>query len=279
MSRRAVRRCRDERGFTLIETIMFLAVGGLVVASIVSMMMVQQRDYARQRDHTLVRNNLRAGVMHLTSELRGASTSGGDLSSFAPTSFVVRSVIGRAVICEVVSAPAPTYTLVMESGMFLSGTPDSALAFVVNKKGASDDAWNVWKVQDVEDDGAFSCGWPGGLIGPIRLEVSGDTANVRLGSPVLAFRRVEYGMFADGAEWWLGRRVAGAADWEHLVGPLAAPAAGGLALTYYDALGNVTGVLDSVRAVDISMVGLRASFWRSFGRTRDTLSTRVYLRG
>jgi hypothetical protein len=166
----------------------------------------------------------------------------------------------------------------MESGVFLSDTPDSALAFVVNKKGAADDEWNVWKAQDVLT-GSFSCDWPGSSLEGIRLEVSGDTANVRLGAPVLAFRWVEYGTFADGAEWWLGRRVAGAADWEHLVGPLASPATGGLALTYYDALGNVTGVPDAVRAVDIGMVGLRTSFWRSSGRTRDTVSTRVYLRG
>ncbi len=101
-----------------------------------------------------------------------------------------------------------------------------------------------------------------------------------IGAPFRAFQRVEYALYADAGRWWLGRKVAGAAFYEKLIGPLLAPGSGGLVFTYRDAAGNVTA--DPTQVVVIDFV-IRAESYlvsgNAFDFRQDTLSMRVALRG
>ena len=102
---------------------------------------------------------------------------------------------------------------------------------------------------------------------------------VQVGSPLRAFRRIEYGLYPEGGRWWLGRKVGAAASYEKLTGPLRSAAAGGLVFTYYDAAGAVTADPTLVTAVEFI---LRAeSYRRPQGQHYqvDSLATRVAIRG
>ncbi len=113
------------------------------------------------------------------------------------------------------------------------------------------------------------------------LAASGVGAGIyEIGAPIRAFRRVEYGLYADAGRWWLGRKVGAAASYEKLIGPLLAPSSGGLVFTYRDAAGNVTA--DPTQVVVIDFV-IRAESYHVSGSTfdfrQDTVAISVALRG
>ena len=93
---------RRSNGFTLVEVLIYLTVGGLVVAALLSVTIFHQRDASRQREMVANRGNLRDALAMLTSELRVASASEGDLYSIHRDSFTIRSVQGSGVVCGIV---------------------------------------------------------------------------------------------------------------------------------------------------------------------------------
>jgi hypothetical protein len=142
-------------------------------------------------------------------------------------------------------------------------------------------AWRTLDVYAVGTPGYVgpaSCAWTGSTVpttGLLPVGTAGELSGVTVGSLIYSFRSTEYGIITSGGRRWLGRKVAGAANWELVTGPLRTD---GLRLTYYTSAGATTTTAAEVAAV---LIALRSE---SFGRTNqhkvmeDTLSVRVQLR-
>lgn len=64
--------CKKINGFTLIETLIALAVGSIVIASIYQIFHSQQRSFGIQDQVVEMQQNTRAGIYFMTKELRSA---------------------------------------------------------------------------------------------------------------------------------------------------------------------------------------------------------------
>lgn len=270
-------RLRRSNGFTLAEVLLYLTVGGLVVAALLSVTIFHQRDASRHQEMVTSRANLRDGVALLTSELRAAAAGEGDLYSVHRDSFSIRSIHASGVVCGIVPGAATRYTLVLRSGELLAQAEDSVLIYAAGAPGSWNDQWKTLKVVGVDDVGGYVCDWPTGKAAKARIVVTGDTADIRVGSPVRTFRRITYALYPNTGSWWLGRRI-GARSIERLIGPFLSPADTGLVFTYLDSSGNPTNVAADVAAVQVFARARRVIRPQGGVRT-DSLRTLVWLRG
>jgi prepilin-type N-terminal cleavage/methylation domain-containing protein len=269
------------RGFTLIEMMVSLTVGGIVMAAVVGLLTTQTRTYMQERAMADASESLRGAGALLSWELRHASMAGDTLSSIAATTVTLRSVQGVGIVCAKNAAGA--YGIWKNGGDILATADDSALVFkTLTQK------WKKLKISQVGTPvamGLLACAWAGGrppdLVVRLVAGAPSDTSGILVGSSFRAFRRVQYSEYQETGRWWLGRKV-GAGAWEKVTGPLLAPASNGLGFTYYDSAGVTTAVARNVRVVGIA---LRAEAYRRYltrNRSlvygRDSMITRVLLR-
>lgn len=282
----AARVCRG--GFTLTEVLVTIVVAGIVLGAVYQLVISQGHSYRRQVELVDVQLSLRAAATLLVSEIRHVDAAGGDLYAITPTAIAVRSSQASGVICAEHGTLA-RFGLVKTAGEFSAAADDSALVYARGAPGASDDDWRTLKIQAVGTGpamGVGSCAWASGAPVEVGVELvpaaPQDTAGVKEGAPVIAFRRVEYALFEEDGRWWLGRKVGGAATYDNLTGPFLSPAAGGLEVAYEDAGG--TPATDPTQVEVIRLV-LRAESYRR-ARTagtvqfvRDSIAVRIALRG
>lgn len=285
--RPSFKRRAHESGFTVLELLVYMVLAGVLMASVYQMLIGQSQAYTKQRELRDARGSLRPAAALLAWDLRQASAAAGDLYAISANSIALRSVRGTGIVC--VEKPSQVrFGLWAITGDIGATADDSVLIFAAGGTSSSgDDRWRVLKLQVRGTPGSLGvggCVWSGGRASELAVEgvanVPSDTAGIRVGAPFRAFRRVEYGLYAEDGRWWLGRKVGGAASYEKLTGPL--QASGGLDFTYYDASGNVT--VDPTQVAAVAFV-LRAE---SYGQARvaggidfqrDSLATRVALRG
>lgn len=272
---------RAERGFTLVEILIGVVISAIVMTAIYGLLVSQFRTYSKVRERADVHVSLRAAAALLAWELRTASGAEGDLYAVGATSVTLRSVDGTGVVCVVDPAQA-AFGLVATDGELVGGAPDSALVFSPAGSALADDEWKAVGIAAVGSPGGSTadCAWTGTPPAEVELRVAvtapADTAGIAVGSPVRAFRAVEYGLFEQDGRSWLGRRVAGG-DWEAITGPLEAD--DGVDFIYYDGNGNPTADPLQVAAVRVTLRA-ESDFAGGPGRgfERDSLSLRVALR-
>ncbi len=268
------------RGFTLVEMIIYILLSGIVMTSVYQLLIGQSRGYGKQREVMDVHGSLRAASALLSWEIRQASAADGDIYAIDTTSITLRSAQGSGIICAR-HVTLPRFGVLGEPADMAATTDDSALVF------AGNDAWNVLNITNLSTVGALgvgNCAWPGAGAPDVEVEIAvtvpSDTASLAVGFPFRAFRRVEYGIYEDAGRWWLGRKVGGAASYEKLTGPLLPRVSGGLVFTYADSTGAVTTDPTKVSSVDFI---IRAESYRipdaKSGYQVDTLATRVAVRG
>ena len=276
-------RRRRRYGFTLVETMIFMVVAGIVMAVMYKLLIGQSRSYGKQRELMDVHETLRTAAAVLAREIRQSWAGGGDLYSISANSITLRSTQGGGTVCAKHNTLPRFGLLGAGLGDVAATADDSALVHV------GSGTWNVLRIVGADLPGGMGigdCAWAGGVAPDFAVEltvnVPSDTADIRIGVPVRAFRRAEYGLYWDAGDgrWWLGRKVGAAASYEKLTGPLLAPALGGLVFTYRDAGGNPTADPTQVAVIDFV---IRAESNRVSGHAgefqQDTLATRVALRG
>jgi prepilin-type N-terminal cleavage/methylation domain-containing protein len=261
-------------GFSLVELLVAIVVSSVVMVGMLTILIAENRRVSQERELSDTWLTLRSAAEVIAYDLRQASASGGDLSTLTDTSFTVRSRRGSGVICSV---SLTGYGLTNVTGEFGAELGDSIQVMTVEQT----PAWRNLDVSAVGTPGLVgpaSCTWTGSAPptqGLLLVGTSGELANVTVGSPIHAYRLTQYGIMTSGGRRWLGRKVAGAAQWEIVTGPLRED---GLRLTYYTSAGGTTTTAAQVAAVRIA---LRSE---SFGRTnqrkvmQDTLSVRIQLR-
>jgi Tfp pilus assembly major pilin PilA len=300
-----------EAGFTLVEVMIYLVIALSVIGSIYQLVISQSRGYSKQREMMDVRGTLRGAGVLLSSELHAVMAPDSDLYVIGANGVTLRSVQGTAVICsEHPTANVLRYGLRVTSGDITATADDSALVFAAGGTSASDDTWKRVRITSVMaqgGSGVLNCFWgdatagrgkgKGSIAGVLSttgtqvpdlvFEVTGNMDNVYMGAPVLAFRKVEYGLYLDQGRYWLGRRVGTSTTWEKLTGPMRAPADSGLVLIYYDTAGAVLSPLVAANRTKVAEVELVLR-GESFGKAQiaggsptarqESMRTRISLR-
>ena len=284
----------SDRGFTLVELIVALALGALVAAGAYRAIVGTQRVTQAGAQKVDVKQNLRAGATYIASVLRELDAPDGDINVATATRLRFRSMRWVGVLCD---APTPSgassVVLTIRSGSVFglrspSAVEDSALVFADGDPGTrADDVWLTGAVTGLSG-AACSDGSP---ATDLTVDITGASggqaaalAAVTTGAPVRGFQAEELSLFqAADSRWWMGQRTANrSGSWtavRPLVGPLTAT---GLAFTYHDTTSAVTGVLTDIASVSITMRGESERRVPGLGGNidyaRDSIVTRAALR-
>jgi prepilin-type N-terminal cleavage/methylation domain-containing protein len=273
---------QERGGFTLIELLIGVIVATVILSGVYKVQVVQTRMYGKQREVMDVHGSLRSAAALLSWEVRQSSAAGGDIYAIGANSIALRSVQGVGTVC-VRDSTLSRFGIVGTIAAMTATGDDSVLVYA-----AASSTWKVLRVTDVDTPaslGVGNCDWSGSTVPDIAVALGvtapSDTTGIRVGAPIRAFRRVEYGIYQDvmDGRWWLGRKVGAATSYTKLTGPLMSQSSGGLLITYHDSTGAPTADPTQVATIDLT---LRAE---SFGETagqnafeEDSLKTRVALR-
>jgi len=260
-------------GFTLVELLVVVVLGGLMLLAIYQVLITNSRTYAVNNAQIQGQQSLRAGMDLLFSELREVSSDQGDIVAMGTDSVTIRTPRAFGLVC------ATDYTLTPPRvTAYRIGPPvqvgDSIFIFADNIPDlASDDVWLTRVVQNV-DTTATCAGAPGQTLTVTNLASTGDT--VRVGAPLRAFDTYTYGLYDFSGESYLGRRLSTARGPDPLVGPLIPTR--GVSFRYLDSLGVVTTVNTEVAQIQVT---LRYESQMRDARNqiiRDSIVARVYPR-
>jgi type II secretory pathway pseudopilin PulG len=260
MKRMKQRASADSRGFTLVELMVYTVVSAIAIGAIFSVMVNQSRHFRGQLETRDVRETLRSATALLGTDLRQLSASRGDLYALAANSLTVRSIVGGGLICGVHSSQ-PRYGLWRPGGV-VEGQAEDSVMFNDPATG-----WAMVPLKSASGSGLANCDWSAGYTPTVVVEVDSLAFTPPVGSPLLVFRRVEYGIFQWNNRWWLGQKVGSASEYEVLTGPLRSPTLGGLTFKYYDAAGAVTA--DPAQVAEVQLV-LRSESQRKRPNRRRT---------
>jgi prepilin-type N-terminal cleavage/methylation domain-containing protein len=261
------------RGFTLVELLVVVVLGGLMVLAIYQILLTNSRTYAVNNAQIQGQQSLRAGMEVLFGELREVSADEGDLIGMGLDSITLRTPRAFGLVCATdYSANPPRVTAyrigpVVEAGdsihIFADNVPERAL----------DDVWLTRVVQSV-DTTATCSGAPAQMLTVPNLASTGDT--VRLGAPLRTFDTYTYGLITWGGEEYLGRRISTAGSPDPLVGPLVPTR--GVSFRYLDSIGAVTTTKADVAQIEVTLRYQSPVRNVRNQLIRDSIMGRVYLR-
>ncbi|HYW30647.1 MAG TPA: hypothetical protein VE869_04000 [Gemmatimonas sp.] len=301
--RRSSGRARIRAGFSLAELLATMTLLGLVGAMCAKLMMGQQRFYHRQNEQVGVRRELRTAMSLIPADLRGVSSSGGDITALAETGLTFRNVLGASIVCakpDNSTLHLPPLNMAKSTLTAWYTEPvagDSVFAFDEGMlRGAEDDAWVARVITGVSPDAALCPASPytDALdAGKSRWRVTVTPAfpdSVKIGAAVRFMRSTRYSLGAQASgKYYLSRAEYTGGGWTAPIpvsGPYDAPASGknGVQFRYFDSTGvQVTSVADSRRVARIDLV-LRATGASTSGdlgtgrAVKDSLAFRIALR-
>ena len=283
----------NRRGFSLIELLIALALGGLVSMAVLQSVISTQRASQAGMQKMDLHQNLRAGAAYLGSVLREVDAGDDDITVATATQLRFRSMRWTGVLCAdpaTVSGNSIMFTIRadMVYGMRApNATEDSLMVFADGDPFTrTDDTWLAGAVTAVGTSTCTDASAATTVTAKITAASGGRNAArdlVTSGAPLRGFQTEEISLLQSNSRWWMGQRTANrSGTWstaQPLVGPLAAS---GLALTYYDSTGAVTADSSLIASIQIILRGESMALVRQGIRTaqyaRDSLITRVALR-
>lgn len=271
-----ISRLRGRGGFTLVELLVVAVVGIIILSGVVRVLVSTQQIYTAQAARIGSQQTVRAGLGVLFGELREVSPRGGDLVSMQQNQMQLRVMRTVAHACQVVYAATPQVTTTRMGAWFSDG--DSIFLFAENDENRSnDDVWLRGVASAVDTTASCPDGTPGQQLSLAGWLAAMQADSVRVGAMVRSFEHVTYGLFQDGAQWFLGQQRPGS-GWEPLVGPVRAPETGAPLFRYLNAAGTPTATAAQVRQVEVRL--------RTDGRARgpggviirDSITARIQAR-
>ena len=239
-------------GFTLVELLIVVVLGGLVLAAIFQILVSNQQIYTQQSQSVLAQQTVRGGIEYLSQEIRELSPAGGDLITIQEDRFEMRVMRKVGVSCG--ASDEGSFTQISASIMgprFDEGDP-VLIYYNAGTGDPADDGFAEGVVDNVRGPGSTVCG-----DGETRrldipsLNPPVTPAQVADGSLIRSFEIVTYTTMVDSdGETYLGRTRDGGTP-EALIGPIAAT--DGLRFEYLDANGDPTSTPDAVRSIRLTI--------------------------
>lgn len=246
-----MKRLRDcRRGVGLIEMLIAVIVISTVLASMIGILIQQQRFYMVTGDAANAVNVLTRLETRVRAELMPLSASGNDIVYADADSLQLRAFRGTYTVCDKVATTGVVLTL----RPLVSTRPISADSGLVYSEGPGgtikDDYW-----QPVSVTGVKTAACPDGTRG-WEAAVSPLTAifgEIPLGAPVRVFRRASYWLEAEDGDWRLKTNAldGGVTMVGGPLAPASDPADSVLRFRYYDDEGNETTVLSDIARIDL----------------------------
>jgi hypothetical protein len=284
------------------ETLVVLVLLAIVGGSLMNVLTKQQQFYNGTGDLIQLRTQLRQAEAILGSDLRGISSSGGDITTMTDSSIEFNYTIGTSVVC---STPSSNTVIIPPTGVLTNGNtltswitkPTFGDQVYLFDEGdtttvATDDSWKTYSVTSLtlnsgSCDGAFNAVSANTLV--LTSNVKGTILE---GAPVHFIRTAHYSLhqFADGL-WYLGY-CSPACGAGIAINPIAGPFqayqastvndSSGIRMTYYDSTGTVTTLPAQVARIDITIRGQTTGYVHIQGMTKgvyhDSLSMSIALR-
>lgn len=264
----------DRRGFTLVELLIVVVLGGLVLASTYQVLVANQRTYTVQAAQIRGQQTIRAGVDVLFGELREISAPGGDLLSFGEDSLRIRTMRALGLACDTASATGPQLTAKKVGRWFSAG--DSVFALIDgDPELASDDRWASLLVATIDTTATCGTGTePAQLLTLVGL-AGADT--ILPGAPLRSYEQYTYGLFEFEGYPFLGRKAPGEGA-QPMVGPLDPNASAPLAFQYLDEDGTVTTDPLAVTQIEVTLRTGSAVTDSRGDPVQDSIAVRVNVR-
>jgi type II secretory pathway pseudopilin PulG len=292
------------RGATLAELIVVLVLFGIVGTALVKTMTRQQQYYADQNKLLDARRELRLGANFMPSDLRGVSSSGGDIISIAENQIVLNAPVGTSIVCartanRVYLPPTNLAKNTLTAWYSQPVVGDTLYVYDENLlKGSEDDTWDKFAVTDIDVSTLCSPSvYMDAVLDPpatkkrYAVTLSGNLADsVKVGAVVRFTRPVRYRLEQLGAsgQWYLTLAEYRNGAWgssEQIAGPYRPFIAGdaqpsGLQFRYYDTLGTrlaTTALTKNVGRIDVYLRAERGAA-KMTGRGGALLKDSVLMR-
>lgn len=264
---------RNRLGFTLVELLVVVVLGGFIVLATYQVLITNSRTYAVNSAQIQGQQSLRAGLDVLFGEFREVSSAQGDILAMGRDSIMIRTPRAFGLVCATDYTASPPQVTAYRVGPAIEAG-DSIFIFADNDPNrSSDDVWLTRRVQT--SDTTATCGSdPAQTLSIPNLASTGDT--VRVGGPVRAFEVYSYGLYQIDGDHYLGRRLSSASRPDPLAGPLLPDS--GVVFRYLDTIGSVTTTPASVAQIEIVLryqAGVRDNRNRLVS---DSIVARVYPR-
>jgi prepilin-type N-terminal cleavage/methylation domain-containing protein len=258
---RAVTDGRPGRGFTLVELLVGLVLGGVVLAGAYGVLLSSQRFYRAQAAILEVHQGVRAAVQVLVAELRDLDPGGGDIVAIGPDSISIHAPRRLAFVC---ANPRTGGRLVVRDTLsygFRAVDParDRALVLCDGGAAAAEPGWLDVAVTSATAGARCDDGAAGTAL--VVAAPPGALDSVPDGSPVRTYEREVYRLYADdGGSWWLGERAFTDGGWA-AISPVAGPlqARTGVRFAYLDSAGTPTADPRAVARISIAIRGLSSA--------------------
>ncbi len=285
---------RRHAGFTLVELLVVITILALVLTTVTSVFIQQQRFYAGTSAISDVRSATRDAGYVLESELRGLSPTDSDIYAMSASSIEFRSNIGASVVCTIdpsrTSLTVPPLSLSSQAGLTSwASAPalgDTLLIFDPGPLAAtSDDVWRKYTLV-AAPAGAGACPTTTKLTTTAAEAAAGWTLVITPalspsslpGAAIRFFRRAHYELYrsATSGNWYLGyydcvpSRTPACGALQPVSGPylpLVDGAPSGIELSYFDSLGAVTANRTLVSRIGVIARAQTASGVRMPGAT------------
>jgi prepilin-type N-terminal cleavage/methylation domain-containing protein len=283
---------RESRGFTLVEILIALVIMGVVTGALYQVLNHTQRLSRAQAEQVSLQSNVRAGSLVVPSELRELNTVVGgvleqdDILIAQPDRVRYRAMRGLYAICE--SPAAPTEVRVFTTDLAAYRDPvavrDGLYVFIEGDPDKEqDDQWIQVPINVVITNNV--CPGAVGAVAGIRLITPNTPALVGLavGTPVRVYEVMELKLgVVDGRSWLTAQSISGGDPAPNpVLGPLTD--ADGFGLRYFDANGAVTGDVNAIKSIEVTVRGITDEVVRingsgAMGHPQETLVSQVLLR-
>jgi prepilin-type N-terminal cleavage/methylation domain-containing protein len=274
----ARRREMSRAGFSLVEMLVVIVILAIVLTSVMTIFVQQQRFYSDSSAIMETRSSTRDAANVLQSDLRALSPKSGDIYSMGSNFVEFRSQPGASVVCtidvsrSIVTVPPRNVSTgaALTSWLAPPAAGDTVLIFDAGTApGTVADTFNYYTLTAAPTANA-SCPNTTGLTTTAGEATQGYTfrvtpaltATTTVGAPIRVIRRARYELYQEASgNWYLGyydclpSRSPACNPLQPVAGPYVPPnnaATGGIVFTFRDATGAVTADSSLVRRVDVA---------------------------
>ncbi len=238
-------------GYTVLEILIATLLGGVVLASMLSVMLQQQHFYLVVGDISETMGELQRIEVKLEPELLPLNPTAGDITFAGPDSISARVFRGVFAICAKETSPDVFITVRRLTSNSIPLLPDSAFVYSRGTSPSlSDDGWELAKLASVTPD-VCPDGTPAWRTAVPDL--NGVSSEIPIGGPVRVFHHGSYWLAAS-PDGWLLKTNATSGSATQIAGPLTpaeVPAPSTLRFRYFDTAGNITADMSKIARIEI----------------------------